>query len=53
MTAEEAELWAKVYAAVMQGLLSNPDTRHAWAELRERASAEATFAIRTLRNGVL
>jgi hypothetical protein len=53
MTPNEAELWAKVYAAVMQGLLSNPDTRHAWEELRVRASAEATFVIRTLRHGVL
>lgn len=53
MTPNESHIWASVYAAIMQGLASNPNVRLAWTELRERATAEANAAIRTLRSGPL
>lgn len=49
MTDQEKALWIQVYAAVMSGMCSNPDVRHNWAELRDRAKTEANLAIRAMR----
>lgn len=38
-------LFAQIYAQIVAGLISNPEIRLSWQDIRERASSEALFAI--------
>lgn len=48
----EQTIWVTVYAAVLQGLASNPEVRLRWEDLRSRAAVEAHAAVRQIHEGV-